>query len=498
MAHNHAIGSAVATLLMTATVIAQCPPASIHIGKDRQEVGFDIAADYNCAVFGQYFGTSAQIHELAPSGSWTRVASITSKSPTAKAVGRNVAIGGGTAVAADPLDSQNVASITIAERSSSGWTTVATFGSPRRHVGFGNALAVSRDGTLIAVGNPAYNDDRGIAYVYRKTAQGWTHDGTLSPKLAPSPQDFFGINFAFDGQKLLVGAMGTNSYAGSVYVFDKVGSTWTEIASFTEKSPSATSFFGSTLQLDGNRLIASTKDNVLEFARSGSTWTEVGTIVKGQALQISLMGSRLATGTYGRVEVFDAGATGWTKIASFGYPDGFLSQAQFGPRLALTQTGLLVSAPTWDNDIKVAPSVMGAVCYYDLEDLGKPLVACGHGIHAQYGGSQRLLLDAPALAGQPYLVLGSLTGKGPLRVGNVSIPLDYDPYLEFTAAIPNSSFLPRGFGVLDARGSAATDFVLPTPFARYLLGHKLHHAFVTLGATGLTSASNAVTIEVGL
>ncbi len=477
---------------------AQCPPASISVGFHNQHVGAALACDGDTAIFGQVAGYSAPIHARKVSEEWERIGFVTSQSLQRVANGLNVALNGRVAVSADPLDIPNRGTVSIAELSGSTWTTILTIGNPGTSTSFGSSIAIANDGTLVAVGASGESGDRGAVYVFRRNPSTWVLEARLSPKLGSAALDLFGFAVAFDGGRVLVGAPGENSSAGAIYVFDRSGTSWTEQQRFTAKTPAPGEAFGAAIDVDGQRLVATTVQGILEFSRAGSSWSELGFVTRSRARNMALSGARLAVGTAGRAEVFEAGPSGWSKIASFGYPAGFETWSNFGQTVALTTRGLLVGASGWDNDPFQYPHQPGAVCYYDLSDYGKSLVACGHGILAQYGGAQRLRLDAPSQAGRAYLIVGSVTGRGPIVVDNVSIPLSFDFYLDFTAAFPNSAFLPRGAGVLDANGRAEADFVLPYQVSRLLSGVKLHHAFVTFGAAAITSASNAVTIEVGL
>ncbi|MCA8970854.1 MAG: FG-GAP repeat protein [Planctomycetes bacterium] len=483
-------------ILTAASGIAQCPPSSTHIGFHNEGVGVTLAADGDVAVFGHAWGFNAPIHARRPSDYWERVGFLSSASPNPVANGRYVALRGNVAVSSDPSERSLAGTITIAELSGSTWTSVVTLRNPTRSAmsSFGSSLAISSDGMTIAVGAPLENGNRGVVYVYRR-ANTWTLDGTLTPSVTSAPYDYFGTAVTTDGNRVIVGAPGENGIRGALYVFDKVGSTWSQTQRLTAKTQVAGQAFGGKLEADGNRLVVGTLAGMIEMARSGTSWSEVGFITNRSAVSFDLAGSRLAVGRDGDVEVYEKGASGWSRIAQFGYPDPY-TYSKFGTAVALTTHGVLVGAPSWDDDGFNYPNQMGAVFYYDLSDYGKALVACGHGIHAQFGGSQRLLLDAPARAGQPYLVLGSVTGTGPLQIGSVNIPLSFDFYLEFTAAFPNSLFIPKSSGVLDAKGRAETDFVLPRQLSSVLLGVRLHHAFVTFTGNTLVSASNEVTIEV--
>ncbi|MFQ5505597.1 MAG: FG-GAP-like repeat-containing protein, partial [Planctomycetota bacterium] len=102
------------------------------------------------------------------------------------------------------------------------------------------------------------------------------------------------------------------------------------------------------------------------------------------------------------------------------------------------------------------------------------------------GGIQLLSLDAgPGQAGNPYLVLGSMTGTHPgIRLGPVILPLHLDAYTFLTLRMPNIPPFLRTLGLLDASGKAQAAFVMPRGLPPSLAGLELNHAFVTSGRPG--------------
>ena len=123
-----------------------------------------------------------------------------------------------------------------------------------------------------------------------------------------------------------------------------------------------------------------------------------------------------------------------------------------------------------------------------------PLVTDVHELRVRTGGSQRFELDAGAVnAGRLYLLLGTYHGTKPgLRLGGVTLPLNFDEYLTLTLSEANRLIL-GSFAVLDAKGRASAKLVLP-PLPAYLAGTLLHHAFVAFRPSPLRFdlASNPV------
>ena len=111
------------------------------------------------------------------------------------------------------------------------------------------------------------------------------------------------------------------------------------------------------------------------------------------------------------------------------------------------------------------------------------------------GGQQNLTLDAgPANAGRLYLMLGSLSGTLPgVSFGGVNIPLNYDPYFQYTLSYPNAGLLSSSLGVLNGLGQASATLSLPAGTPPGLAGTTVSHAYLLL-TPNLDFSSNSVSL----
>ena len=132
---------------------------------------------------------------------------------------------------------------------------------------FGEAVSVSGDGSIIAVGAHGDDDngsDSGSVYVFTRPAGGWTATST-SVKLTASDgaaDDLFGwsISVSGDGSTIAVGAHGDDdngSRSGSAYIFTRPSGGWTASAmsdKLTAPDGAADDVFGWSVSLseDGN------------------------------------------------------------------------------------------------------------------------------------------------------------------------------------------------------------------------------------------------------
>ncbi len=131
------------------------------------------------------------------------------------------------------------------------------------------------------------NANQGSAYVFTRSGTTWTEQAKLTASDGAT-DDYFGWAAAVSGDTVVVGAyhddVGTNVDQGSVYVFTRSGSTWTQEATLTASDGAAHDYLGYSLAITGDTVVvgASGDDiganadqgSAYTFVRSGTTWTE--------------------------------------------------------------------------------------------------------------------------------------------------------------------------------------------------------------------------------
>ncbi|MCB9869872.1 MAG: SBBP repeat-containing protein [Planctomycetes bacterium] len=107
-----------------------------------------------------------------------------------------------------------------------------------------------------------------------------------------------------------------------------------------------------------------------------------------------------------------------------------------------------------------------------------------HVVELKLGGMQKLTVDAGVgLAGQPYIIAGSVTGTVPgFDLFGVHVPLNLDRYTDITIAFGGTSPFVGYRGVLDTGGRAAAALVVPVVTGVSKL--RLDHAYVVANANG--------------
>jgi len=92
---------------------------------------------------------------------------------------------------------------------------------------FGQAVALSTDGTTLAVGAPYENSGAGAVYIYRRIAGMWQPHGVVTaPNIRANDNFGWAVAMSADGVTLAVGAPYENNKVGAVYVYQLVSGAW--------------------------------------------------------------------------------------------------------------------------------------------------------------------------------------------------------------------------------------------------------------------------------
>jgi hypothetical protein len=182
----------------------------------------------------------------------------------------------------------------------------------------GASIALSDDGSTLAVGASGKADARGAVYVFTRSGSIWLQQACVTASNAES-EDFFGIKVTLsaNGSTLAVGAPledsdgseenNSASNSGAVYVFTRSENDWVQQDYIKASNTEADDQFGVSLSLsaDGSTLAvgASGKDSssgaVYVFIRSGLTWSQQAYIEASNPLQNNAFGISLSLSANG-------------------------------------------------------------------------------------------------------------------------------------------------------------------------------------------------------
>ena len=141
----------------------------------------------------------------------------------------------------------------------------------------GAAVALSADGHTLAVGADADDTRRGATWVFARTGAGWRQQG---PKLVGDGAvgrvligQGHAVALSADGTTLAVGGHGDNSNAGATWVFARTGASWREqgpkLVGAGFAGPDASQGFGVALSAGGTTLAVG---GIGDGSTTGATW----------------------------------------------------------------------------------------------------------------------------------------------------------------------------------------------------------------------------------
>jgi hypothetical protein len=141
---------------------------------------------------------------------------------------------------------------------------------------FGSSVSIRGDYAIVG----APNDDEGIlknsgcAYIYERSGSTWSE----KPKILAedrSPNDIFGSSVSISGDYAIVGKPfddHTGSDYGSVYIFQRIGTTWSKVAKLVADDGGTSDYFGSSVYIAGNYAIVGAPFDDDKGANSGSAY----------------------------------------------------------------------------------------------------------------------------------------------------------------------------------------------------------------------------------
>ncbi|WP_419163802.1 choice-of-anchor B family protein [Candidatus Palauibacter sp.] len=176
-------------------------------------------------------------------------------------------------------------------------TAFACFAQPVVAQGFGRGVAVSSGQVLIAESGGATST--GVVYVYEQGPDGWAVSAELAP-YAGEEGGGFGTSLSVDGDRMLVGS------PGAAYVFERNGGAWEEVATLRPAELPEGLSFGTGGAIAGNvALVAAmgqrtrrgpgSAGRVYAFERVDSGWSEVGFVASPEAADGDGFGTAVLT-----------------------------------------------------------------------------------------------------------------------------------------------------------------------------------------------------------
>ena len=244
--------------------------------------------------------------------SWSQQAKIQSSDVAADDMfGNSVAIEGDTLVVGasyEDTGGTNAGSTYVFTRSGTTWSQQAKIQSSdiQAYDQFGHSVAIASDTLVVAAYEEDTGGDRtGSAYVFTRSGTSWSQQAKIQSSDVQA-YDFFGIDVGISGDTIIVGCANEDtggSGAGSAYIFTRSGTSWSQQAKIQSSDVQAADSFGNSVGITGDTIIvaaryedtgASNAGSVYVFTRSGTSWTQAKKIQASDAQASDFFGEDIA------------------------------------------------------------------------------------------------------------------------------------------------------------------------------------------------------------
>ena len=166
---------------------------------------------------------------------------------------------------------------------------------------FGTSIAI--DGDTMIVGAPGSNGGRGVAYVFTQNGGVWSQSQRILPSDS-GRSDRFGASSAISGNTIAIGAPGHSNELGSAFVFVQTDDGWVEQAQLEVPAESEVQeLFAHSIAVDGNTIAVgmpgddedhNRQGSVRVFVRDGTTWTQQQALFASDAARQNELGTSVA------------------------------------------------------------------------------------------------------------------------------------------------------------------------------------------------------------
>jgi hypothetical protein len=200
---------------------------------------------------------------------------------------------------------------------------------------FGETVALSADGSTALIGGSGYADNVGAAWVFGRSGHRWQQRGPVLTPRDPDGKPYFGEALALsaDGSTALVGGpydggSATALGGGAAWAFARLGTAWRQEGAKLEPQGSGArkpDSFGSSVALssDGKTALvggarATPAGKAWTFTRAGTGWKQQGTPLEARGGTATAFGQSVAVSSAGKTDLVgapeDAGGAGtvWT------------------------------------------------------------------------------------------------------------------------------------------------------------------------------------------
>lgn len=354
--------------------------------------GFSVAIDGDTAVVGAPFdddagsGSGSAYIYTRVDDVWTQQAKlVSSDGGPGDQFGASVAVSGDTIVVGSYLDDDAGSSSGAAyvfTKVGSDWTEQAKLTASDAAGGdwFGTSVALDTDTAVVGA---MFAGGTGAAYAFSRSGTAWSEEGKLVASDGGAG-DRLGFDVDVSGDTIVAGAYrddGAAADTGSAYIFTRSAGTWSEHTKLEAADAASNDWFGYSVAVDGDRVVAgayrdddagSESGSAYVFVRDLAAWTQDAKLTAGDAAAFDTFGAAVDISAdtiivgasldddggpdTGSTYVFNVAAGGWVQQAKLEAQDAAPSD-WFGASVAVDSLTAVIGAPLGDAGSDATGSV---------------------------------------------------------------------------------------------------------------------------------------------
>mgnify|MGYP003652150590 FL=1 len=163
-------------------------------------------------------------------------------------------------------------------RYGSGWSQQAKLVASDKAAGdyFGTSVSISGGWVIVGASfaDPSGLTSAGAAYIFARSGSSWSQQVKLTASDKAAGDTFGGTVAISSTGYAIVGASGvtvnTVSGAGAAYIFARSGSSWPQQTKLISPNIGSGDYFGTSVSIDGDRVVASATREVVNSVRGGA------------------------------------------------------------------------------------------------------------------------------------------------------------------------------------------------------------------------------------
>jgi hypothetical protein len=245
---------------------------------------------------------------------------------------------------------------------------------------FSKSVAIDGDTAVVGASSVDVGTtfDQGAVYIFKRRGLTWSLEQKLFASDG-SQSDGFGSSVAIEGDTLVVGAClddigtSTESNQGSVYIFTRNGTVWTEQQKLIASDASLNDWFGYSIAISNNTVVVGAYNDSIGtifnnqgsayiFVRSNSLWTERAKLIakdgsindhfgnsvaiEGETVIVGAFEAKNGTGfTHGAVYIYLRNNTSWIQSQKLTAVDAYeAGYENFGKSVAISGGTIAIGA----------------------------------------------------------------------------------------------------------------------------------------------------------